>query len=134
MYINASTIFNDTSIVTKTAMKIIKERLTQLDNEEFMHGLFNDTSNINGNKLRIFRLFKTSVETAKYVKIQLPRSVCRVTALFRSCIPKEEGSLPLAIETGRYVRPQIPVNDRKCCVPIRRIGRRKTFSYELFIF
>jgi hypothetical protein len=37
MYINASTIVNDTSIVTKTAMKIIKERLTQLDNEEFVH-------------------------------------------------------------------------------------------------
>ena len=66
MYINASTIVNDTSIVTKTAMKIIKERLTQLDNEEFVHDLFNDSNNINGNKLRTFRLFKTSVETAKY--------------------------------------------------------------------
>ena len=28
---------NDTSIVTKTAMKIINERVTQLDNEEFVH-------------------------------------------------------------------------------------------------
>ena len=91
-------------------MKIIKERLTQLDNEEFVHDLFNDSNNINGNKLRTFRLFKTSVETAKYVKIQLPRSVRRVTALFHS------GSLPLTIETGRYVRPQIPVNYRKCCM------------------
>lgn len=68
------------------------------------------TNNINGNKLRTFRLFKTSVETDKYVKIQLPMSVRRVTALFRS------GSLSLAIETGRYIRPQIPVNDRKCCL------------------
>jgi hypothetical protein len=42
MYINASTIVNDTSIVTKTAIKIMKERLTQLDNEEFVHELFND--------------------------------------------------------------------------------------------
>ena len=85
-------------------MKIIKERLTHLDNEEFVHELFNDSNNINGNKLRTFRLFKTSVETAKYVKIQLPRAVRHATALFRI------GSLPLAIETGRYVRPQIPVN------------------------
>jgi len=90
-YINASTIVNDNFIVIKTAMKIIKERLTQLDNEEFVHELFNDSNNINGNKLRTFRLFKISVETAKYVKIQLPRSVRRVTALFRS------GSLTLAI-------------------------------------
>ena len=62
------------------------------------------TNIINGNKLRTFRLFKTSVETAKYVTIQLPMSVRRVAALFRS------GSLPLAIETDRYVRPQITVN------------------------
>jgi hypothetical protein len=41
-YINVSAIVNDTSIVTKTAMKIMKERLTQLDNEEFVHELFND--------------------------------------------------------------------------------------------
>jgi hypothetical protein len=61
------------------------------------------TSNINGNKLRIFRLFKTSVETAKYNY----RGQSVVLPLFRSCIPKEEGSLPLAIETGRYVRPQM---------------------------
>ena len=91
-------------------MKTIKEQLTQLDNEEFVHELFNDSNNINGNKLRTFRLFKTSVETAKYVKIQLPRSVRRVAALFRS------GYLPLAIETDRYVRPQISVNDCKCCM------------------
>ena len=103
-YINASAIVNNISIVTKTAMNIIKERVTQLDNEECVHELFNDSNNINGNKICTFRLFKTSVETVKYVKIQLPRSVRRVMALFRS------GSLPLAIETGRYVRPQIHVN------------------------
>jgi len=33
-------------------MKIIKERLTQLDNEEFVNELFNDSNNINGNKLK----------------------------------------------------------------------------------
>jgi hypothetical protein len=45
-------------------MKMIKERLTQLDNEEFVHDLFNDSNNINGNKCHTFRLFKISVETA----------------------------------------------------------------------
>jgi hypothetical protein len=39
-------------------MNIIKERMTQLDNEEFVHELFNDSNNINGNKHRTFRLFK----------------------------------------------------------------------------
>ena len=57
-YINASAIVNNISIVTKTTMNIIKERVTQLDNEEFVHELFNDSNNINGNKLRTFRLFK----------------------------------------------------------------------------
>jgi hypothetical protein len=108
-YINVSAIVNSTYIVAKSAMKIIKERVTQLDNEESVHELFNDSNNINGNKLGTLRLFKTSVETAKYVKIKLPRSVRRATALFRS------GSLPLAIETGRYVRPQIHVNAVTVC-------------------
>ena len=108
-YINVSAIVNATSIVAQTAMTIIKERFTQLDNEECVHELFNDSNNINRNKLGTFRLFKISVETAKYVKIKLTRSVRRATALFRS------GSLPLAIETGRYVRSQIHVNAVTVC-------------------
>lgn len=41
-YINVSVIVNGISIVTKTVMETIKERLTHLDKEEFVHELFND--------------------------------------------------------------------------------------------
>jgi hypothetical protein len=43
-----------------------------------------------------------------YVSCQLPRTTRRTMALFRS------GALPLAVETGRYSRPQIPLNERLC--------------------
>ena len=79
-----------------------------MDNDEFVRDLFNDTNNVNGNKLRVYYLYKTKVKTEKYLKIQLPRRVRRIVALFRS------GSLPLAIETGRYARPRIPVENRLC--------------------
>ena len=71
--------------------------------------LFNDSNNnVNGNKLRTYRLYKTNVKPEKYLKLQIPKRVRRIVALFCS------GSLPLAIETGRYARPRIPVNDRLC--------------------
>jgi hypothetical protein len=38
----------------------------------------------------------------------IPRSVRRTMALFRT------GALPLAVETGRYSRPQVHLNDRLC--------------------
>ena len=43
-----------------------------------------------------------------YVQQIMPRAYRRVMALFRA------GSLPLAIETGRYTRPPIPVDNRIC--------------------
>lgn len=74
---------------------MIRERFDNVGNNDL-----NDTNNVNGNKLRVYRMYKTKVKTEKYLKIQLPRRV-----LFRS------GSLPLAIETGRYARPRITVEN-----------------------
>ena len=89
-------------------MRIIKVKLTMQDNSEFVADIFNDRNQPNGNKLRIYRLFKESVKTELYIHNNIPRSVRRTMTLFRS------GTLPLAIETGRYSRPQIPLNERLC--------------------
>ena len=86
----------------------ISEKLLNCDQSAFTNDLNDDRNNTNGNKLRTYRLYKSSVNTEQYVSSNLPRNVTRTMALFRS------GSLPLAIETGRYSRPQTPLNDRLC--------------------
>ena len=43
-----------------------------------------------------------------YVKLNIDRSHRRVVAKFRS------GSLSLHIETGRYSKPSVPLNERTC--------------------
>ena len=106
--VDATAILNDTLISTKTVMRTIKERFDVVDNDEFKQALFDDSNNVNGNKLRTYRLYKTNVKTERYLKLQLPKNVRRTVTLFRS------GSLPLAIETGRYARPRTPVDERLC--------------------
>ena len=44
-------------------MRTIRERYDAVDNDKFVRDLFNDTNNVNGNKLRIYRLYKTEVKT-----------------------------------------------------------------------
>jgi hypothetical protein len=95
-------------ISVMTATRILHNKLTTLDQNQFVRGLNDDRMNINGNKLRTYRLYKTSDQTEHYVSCQLPGTTRRTMALFRS------GVLPLAVETGRYSRPQIPLNERLC--------------------
>ncbi|CAC5394458.1 unnamed protein product [Mytilus coruscus] len=87
-------------------MRLISEKLSNFDQAGFEKDLHNDRINANGNKLRTYRIYKTSVKTEQYILSLLPRNVTRTMALFRS------GSLPLAVETERYSRPQIPLNER----------------------
>lgn len=47
---DATNIVNDTNTSTKTVMRTIRERLTNLDNDEFVQDLNNDLNNINDNK------------------------------------------------------------------------------------
>jgi hypothetical protein len=55
---------------------------------------------------RFARLYKENVNAEQFVLSNIPRSVRRTMALFRT------GALTLAIETGRYSRPQVHLNDR----------------------
>jgi hypothetical protein len=91
-------VFTSVLISVKTATRILHNKLTTLDQNQFVRGLNDDRMNINGNKLRTYRLYKTSDQTEHYVSCQLPRTTRRTMALFRS------GALPLAVETGRYSR------------------------------
>ena len=63
---------------------------------------------INGNKLRTYRLYKRSIGAEPYIRSILNRSERKTIAKFRS------GSLPLNIETGRFTRPKTPVENRVC--------------------
>jgi hypothetical protein len=90
-------------------MKTVKEKIDIRDQEEWYDELFNDRGNQNGNKLRTDRQFKQIRYTETYVSRLGHRPYRHVMTLFRA------GSL-LSIETGRYARPPVPVENRLCVV------------------
>ena len=56
----------------------------------------------------MYRLYKTDLIAETYVKLNMERSHRRILAKFRS------GSLPLQVETGRYKKPKVPLENRIC--------------------
>ena len=64
----------------------------------------------NGNKLRTYRLYKSTFQADSYVKFYMSRDQFRILSKFRSC------NLPLAIETGHFTKPKTPLKDRICNV------------------
>jgi hypothetical protein len=95
-------------VTVKTVMRLIKDKMTEQDNDEFPIELFNGRNQPNGNKLRTYRLYKENVNAEQFVLSNIPCSVRQTMALFKT------GALPLAVETGRYSRPQVHLNDRLC--------------------
>ena len=85
-----------------------RDILTEIDNDKWYQKLMSNGNAANGNKLRTYRQYKNVCKTEYYVKCNMSRGHRRVLAKFRSC------NLPLAIETGRYTRPQTPVFERLC--------------------
>lgn len=85
-----------------------KDKLLLLDHQEWVLQLWNDKGQINGNKLRTYRMCKNILETENYVKTQIHRSYRSILAKLRC------GTLPLEVETGRFARPKIPLKDRLC--------------------
>ena len=70
--------------------------MTAKEHSEWTLNLDKNGNEINGNKLRTYRLYKDTLQTEHYVKCSLRKDQRRILAKFRSC------NLPLAIETGRY--------------------------------
>ena len=89
-------------------LKVIKEFMFNNDKTEWFNNLYDDRNEPNGNKLRTFRMYKNNLETDFYVKNVFNRQHRRILSNFRS------GCLPLAIETGRYTKPKVPLNQRTC--------------------
>ena len=53
-------------------MRVVSDKLLELDNTEWFSELFDDRRNVkNGNKLRTYRLYKNSVKTKQYIKVSI---------------------------------------------------------------
>ena len=90
-------------------LKQAREKLNQIDRQHWEDSLLcNGRDESNGNKLRTYRTYKTTLSTECYVKSNMRRDHRRILARFRSC------NLPLAIETGRFTKPKTPLNERLC--------------------
>ena len=89
-------------------VKLCKSKLIERDKVKWRTNLFNDVGYANGNKLRTYRLYKTELQIESYVKLSLHRNHRRILSMFRC------GNLPLHIETGRFARPKLPVEQRTC--------------------
>ncbi|XP_050403757.1 uncharacterized protein LOC126819646 [Patella vulgata] len=99
--------FNINSV--KYAVNEAKLRFDELDSLNWSNDMYNDKNNVNGNKLRTYRQFKHIRITESYVtNPKITRHQRRLISQTRS------GSLPIAIETGRYSKPPILLENRLC--------------------
>jgi hypothetical protein len=65
-------------------LRSIRSVLGEKDNESWVQNLHDNRNQVNGNKLRTYRIYKTQLCTSSYVKSVLIRSHRRVLANFRS--------------------------------------------------
>ncbi|CAC5380374.1 unnamed protein product [Mytilus coruscus] len=86
------------SITTKQKLQTAQNKLTAMDREKWLTDVFDDKNSVYGNKLRTFRRFKNNCKTSLFVKTVKFRDHRRILSNFRC------GSLPLAVETGRYTK------------------------------
>ena len=79
-----------------------------VDTQKWHSQLLGDGNRIdNGNKLRT-RKYKNSLTAEPYVTMNMGRGHRRILAEFRS------RNIPVAVETGRYTKPKIPLAERLC--------------------
>jgi hypothetical protein len=85
-----------------------KQQLFMLDEQKWFSDLWNDKGFVNGNKLRTYRKFEKDLCPEPYVTSISPRHYRKSTIRLRAC------NLPLAIEAGRYAKPSVPLENRRC--------------------
>ena len=90
----------------KSQIKIVQSKVQEYEQKIWLESLWNDSRCPNGNKLRLYRLYKERLEAENYVIVNMPRYQRQILARFRS------GTLPLFVETGRYQN--IALEDRIC--------------------
>ena len=93
----------------KKHVKIVINQIDMDGQLEWYRDIWDDSkSPENGNKLRLYRLYKERMVPDFYVKRSMPRHYRQTLSKFRS------GTLPIGIETGRYMN--LPLNERTCNV------------------
>ena len=97
----------NTKLKAKKQIKSVVETLKNFEQQNWLKHIWDDSKNQeNGNKLRLYRLYKERVVVEKYLELNMPRHYKQLLARFRS------GCLPIRIETGRYDK--TPLIER-CC-------------------
>lgn len=87
-----------------TARRVFMEE----DVNDWYRRLWDDKGHVNGNKLRTYRTYKNDLVSEPYVNNIMHFYHRQVLAKFRC------GNLKLKVETGRYSRPVVPLQDRLC--------------------
>ena len=93
---------------SKLVIRQVHENLSVSGQVLWHSKLWDERNNENGNKLRLYRIHKSRLEPEPYVTQFIHRNQRKIVARLRS------GSLPIAVETGRYSRPKIPLENRIC--------------------
>ena len=68
-------LFETESANAEYVIKQCKSKLIEMDRIKWHSDMFNDTGHVNGNKLRTYRIYKTTLEPEAYVN-----KSCRRTA------------------------------------------------------
>jgi hypothetical protein len=96
-----------TSCNPKQSVKDFVEQINAFEQQEWYIKLWNDKGNeVNGNKLRLYRLHKERIEAERYVTNTMPKEYRKAIAKLRS------GTMALHVETGRYNK--TPLAERTC--------------------
>jgi hypothetical protein len=103
----------NTDNLSRNCINIVSERVWNLNYDKYYKwktDLQRETARREegGNKLRTYRTFKDSPFTETYVNELLPPRHRRAMAQFRT------GVAPIRVETGRYDRGRLPVEQRVC--------------------
>jgi len=97
----------DGEVNCKFAVYLYKQYLNKHDNDKWSTKLWDDRNNLqNGNKLRLYRCYKSKIMVETYVTNLMSFSERQCLAKLRS------GSLPLEVELGR--RSGTPIGERTC--------------------
>ncbi len=85
------------------------EHLSALTTQDLTSIVFLPTRNSDsGGRLVLYRMFKEEPLAEEYIAKMIPRDRRRTLVMLRT------GCLPLAIETGRYRSPKVPLDKRTC--------------------
>ena len=97
--------------LVETVAPLVKKKLLHIANNEWIEKLNKPSKNTEtGGKLRYYKLIKTDPTPAHFVLAPLTPGQRWVLASLRA------GCLPMAVETGRYRSPKVPLAERLCNV------------------